>query len=133
MHEAGVAHRDLKPENILLGEGYRFKICDLGLSTTNSRSSSVHGTQTYMAPEIRKGDEYDTRKADIWSFGVVLFIMVAGHPPFMRADSSDPYFSFLLKGKVSEFWTMQEGFHSSENFFGPELKALLSSCLLSPS
>lgn len=84
MQDKKVCHRDLKLENILVDENMRLKIADFGFATYKkiSQLSSYRGTKTYMAPEIREGKVYDGRKSDIFSLGVILFIVVHGIFPF---------------------------------------------------
>jgi calcium-dependent protein kinase len=87
-HNVGIVHRDLKPENLLyLHEGSEennpIKIIDFGLSQSinlNKMLSSKVGTAYYVAPEILAG-KY-TEKCDIWSAGVILYILLSGEPPF---------------------------------------------------
>ena len=87
MHAKGFAHRDIKPENLLLGKDYILKLADFGFSCPlkgKDKSGILHtklGTQGYMAPEVYKKNYVGT-KADIFSAGVILFIMYAGNPPF---------------------------------------------------
>jgi calcium-dependent protein kinase len=89
LHANGICHRDLKPENIMFlnKQTDTIKLIDFGLSkklNTSSnlleRQNSVVGTPYYVAPEVLTMD-YDFR-CDIWSVGVILFIMLSGYPPF---------------------------------------------------
>ncbi|CAM9094682.1 unnamed protein product, partial [Ectocarpus sp. 12 AP-2014] len=110
-HNLFICHRDIKPENILLDSEDNVKIADFGFASimepeprkenVNShinrfrnlpsekmqKMSTMCGTTHYMAPEIVNRDSYRGDKADIWSCGVVLFVLVAGYLPF---DSNNP-------------------------------------------
>jgi len=93
-HSNGVCHRDLKPENLLLDTDGNLKISDFGFSTLNigdpdgdgnARAELLHttcGTPNYVAPEVLGKDGYDGRKADVWSIGVILYVLLAGYLPF---------------------------------------------------
>ncbi|XP_057730491.1 CBL-interacting serine/threonine-protein kinase 10-like isoform X3 [Arachis stenosperma] len=82
-HSRGVYHRDIKPENILLDENGDLKISDFGLSAlaeSKRQDGLLHtpcGTPAYVAPEVIKRKGYDGAKADIWSCGIVLFVLLA--------------------------------------------------------
>lgn len=85
-HEKNVAHRDLKPENILIDPKQRgaIKVIDFGTShlfdAKNPEMHQLYGTAYYIAPEVLEG-KY-TQKCDLWSIGVILYIMLTGKPPF---------------------------------------------------
>ena len=93
-HAVGVAHRDLKPENLLITRDGNLKISDFGLSRLHRHSQheaqpheyakTLTGTLAYVAPEVLQG-RYDAFKADIWSLGCILYVMVTGRFPFGSA------------------------------------------------
>ena len=83
LHSLGIIHRDIKLENIVHSSN-EFRLIDFGLSTIISSSESTldsYGTITYMSPEIIKKEKYNN-KADIWSFGVVVYILLKKRLPF---------------------------------------------------
>jgi serine/threonine protein kinase len=84
-HTNKIAHRDLKPENLLLDNHDQLKISDFGLSgimqTTTVMLSTICGTPHYVAPEVLTGN-YNGMIADIWSCGIILFVMISGCHPF---------------------------------------------------
>eukprot|EP00638_Chattonella_subsalsa_P005902 CAMPEP_0117741722 /NCGR_PEP_ID=MMETSP0947-20121206/5096_1 /TAXON_ID=44440 /ORGANISM="Chattonella subsalsa, Strain CCMP2191" /LENGTH=221 /DNA_ID=CAMNT_0005558061 /DNA_START=33 /DNA_END=695 /DNA_ORIENTATION=+ len=96
-HSQGVYHRDLKPQNLLFGENFQLKIADFGLASVSLKDAPESfletrcGTLPYTAPEIlKKKCKYRGSKADIWSAGVILFVMLTGNqPPFQMAILQD--------------------------------------------
>ena len=93
LHAHGVCHRDLKPENILfsnVADDSCLKLIDFGLSKVLDGESNMKktvGTTFYMAPEVIQGNYNE--KCDIWSCGIILYIMLCGKPPFYSQDEDE--------------------------------------------
>ncbi|KAG6476091.1 hypothetical protein ZIOFF_065327 [Zingiber officinale] len=96
-HSKGVFHRDLKPENLLLDATGTLKITDFGLSALpqqvheDGKLYTTCGTPNYVAPEVVKHKGYDGAKADLWSCGVILYILMAGFLPFEDSNLMSLY------------------------------------------
>nr|NP_001291227.1 CBL-interacting serine/threonine-protein kinase 24-like [Populus euphratica]ACN76477.1 CBL-interacting protein kinase 27 [Populus euphratica] len=89
-HRKGVYHRDLKPENLLLDAFGNLKVSDFGLSALRQKGfgllHTTCGTPNYVAPEVLGHQGYDGAAADVWSCGVILFVLMAGYLPFEEID-----------------------------------------------
>jgi len=102
IHNHGIAHRDLKPENLLLsnenGEPEHVKIADFGLSKEFGveQMATSCGTPDYVAPEVLSGEIYD-KEVDIWSIGVITYVLLCGFPPFY-GETQKELFENILTG-----------------------------------
>eukprot|EP00301_Raphidiophrys_heterophryoidea_P014775 c23235_g1_i1.p1 GENE.c23235_g1_i1~~c23235_g1_i1.p1 ORF type:complete len:336 (+),score=91.34 c23235_g1_i1:258-1265(+) len=121
VHARGIVHRDLKPENILYAnerDDSPIKIADFGLAklynpdSADSDDKNLHtmcGTPGYVAPEILRPKDKKkgyNEQVDIWSTGVILYILLCGFPPFYEEDQ-DTLFRTIVKGKYdfpSPYW-----------------------------
>ena len=129
-HSRGVYHRDLKPENLLLDKNGDLKISDFGLSALyvgdadaegNARSELLHttcGTPNYVAPEVLENHGYDGKKADVWSVGVIVFVLLAGYLPF----EENTMVQLFLKIKAADF--------EYPSWFTPSVKDFLDRILV---
>ncbi|XP_058737137.1 CBL-interacting protein kinase 18-like [Vicia villosa] len=122
-HSRGVCHRDLKPENLLLDENENLKVSDFGLSALSEskrQDGLLHttcGTPAYVAPEVIHRKGYDGSKADLWSCGVILFVLLAGSLPFQDQNLMEMY------RKISQ------GEFKFPKWFAVEVRRLLSKIL----
>lgn len=122
-HARGVYHRDLKPENLLLDEDGDLKVSDFGLSTVSDQIQqdglfhTFCGTPAYVAPEVLARKGYDAAKVDIWSCGVILFVLMAGYLPFHDQNIMSMY-KKIYKGEFR-----------CPRWFSPELTRLLTRVL----
>ncbi|KAK0522852.1 Protein kinase [Tilletia horrida] len=120
-HRHKIVHRDLKPENLLLDEFLNVKIGDFGLSnimTDGDFLKTSCGSPNYAAPEVISGKHYAGPEIDIWSCGVILYVMLCGKLPF-----DDEYIPQLFK-------KINGGIYYLPSFLSPEAKSLLQSMLV---
>jgi len=111
MHSRVVVHRDLKLENILVDSQLNLKIADFGFACYKNIDSltQYRGTMTYMAPEIKEGKTYKGRQVDMFSLGVILFIIVQGIFPFKEARKEEYFYNLLLTGKIDTYFNKVNG------------------------
>ncbi|XP_028623948.1 serine/threonine-protein kinase 33 [Grammomys surdaster] len=113
LHNKDIVHRDLKLENIMVKSSFiddnnemnlNIKVTDFGLAVQKhgSRSEGMMqttcGTPIYMAPEVINAHDY-SQQCDIWSIGVIMYILLCGKPPFM-ANSEEKLFELIKKGEL---------------------------------
>jgi serine/threonine protein kinase len=91
LHHMGIAHCDLKPENIMIDCEGNAKLIDFGLSQEReiANDNEKGGTLLYAAPELLDFGNYNPKKADIWSLGIVLYAMSTGMCPYPRGPASE--------------------------------------------
>jgi serine/threonine protein kinase len=131
IHQQGIVHLDLSLENVLHDGQGLVKICDFGLAhvfqpgeaSVIKGGNARPGKQGYMSPQIFCGQDFDGFQSDVWSCGVMLFIMMCGVPPFSMPHNSDGRFKFIYGGKLRKLlvsWqlmaTLDEGVY--ELLFG---------------
>uniref|UniRef100_A0A0E0JFE1 non-specific serine/threonine protein kinase n=1 Tax=Oryza punctata TaxID=4537 RepID=A0A0E0JFE1_ORYPU len=123
-HARGVFHRDIKPENLLVDDAGDLKVSDFGLSAVADQMRhdglfhTFCGTPAYVAPEVLSRRGYDAAKADLWSCGVVLFVLMAGYLPFQD------------RNLVGMYRKIHKGDFRCPKWFSPELIRLLRGVLV---
>lgn len=102
LHLNKISHRDLKPENILLSSNSALiKVIDFGLATetvSNCELSTQCGSPNYSSPEMLIGNKYDGHLVDIWSIGIIAYVMICGYLPFEDSNEKN-LIKKILKGK----------------------------------
>jgi len=112
LHQNRIMHRDLKPENFLLAakgpiEKGTLKLIDFGFSkrlAVNEHCETLCGTLLYIAPEVLN-ERYDF-KADVWSLGIILYLMLSGRLPWGDATNDDVLTKVVKQGTISTDWGM---------------------------
>ena len=120
-HHNQILHRDIKLDNILIDQDLTVKICDFGVSRFIREGEVVKeqcGTPAYIAPEIIKNKGYTGFAADIWSTGVLLYVMITGTFPF-TADNLTQLNKTICRGKFL-----------APSFISPEAQDLLKRMLV---
>jgi len=122
INNCGFIHRDLKPENILIMNDDTLKITDFGFcEKMNCVSSKIVGTEGYMPPEVLKNENLIPQQIDVFSLGVILFLLVAGEFPFGEPNKDDEFYKYIIEENWDEYWKLVD----SNNHFSQDLKNLI--------
>ena len=101
MHKHGIIYRDIKPENFLMDEDGYLKIADFGMAkilNPNEKATSFCGTPEYLAPEVITGEGHNAC-ADWWSFGILIYEMLCGIPPFY-CDNTERMYELITRADL---------------------------------
>lgn len=123
LHQNNIVHGDIKPENILLGNDFAPKLIDFGFSTildkkNNNIIFATEGSDIYSSPELKKANinGYDGIKSDIFSLGVLLFVITVGRFPFYRSSYSDKKYRLIMNKKFEKYWSNFDKYNLSNEF-----------------
>ena len=120
LHKNGISHGDIKLENIMLTKNFNSKLIDFGFSSLseNGKIYSISGTKHYASPEVytsaTKG--YSGEKNDIFSLGVLLFVLITGVFPFEKPSAVDPTYKLIIKNDYEGFWSKNKFNFCSNEF-----------------
>ena len=122
LHKKRIIHCDIKPENVLIGNDFNIKLIDFGYSEYVSKNNNIihstSGSDTYCSPEIRRSymEGYDGIKSDIFSLGVLLFVIRVGKFPFKYSVYNDKRYRLIMEKDYESYWNGFKKENLSEEF-----------------
>lgn len=130
LHSQGVAHMDLRPENLLLAEDLNLKISNFHVAhEKNDTDMTWGGIKNYTAPELLRNDCTDPQATDIYSAGIILFVLMTGYFPYMKDAKLEGYdLEELLRNEDPLFWKVHAHINkNNKKTLSPEFKSLFLS------
>ena len=122
LHENRIVHGDIKPENVIFGNNFKVKLIDFGFSEMLGKEDNFiynyKGSEIYISPEIknRNMEGYDGIKSDIFSMGVLLFVITVGRFPFEYCGYSDRKYRLIMNKKFEDFWCYCQEYNLTKEF-----------------
>lgn len=132
LHLQGFAHMDIKPDNLLLSKDFTLKLADFDqLSSLQDTSKRAKGTPGYRAPEVKDQTYQNLVAADIFSAGVVLFVLKSRVPPFAEGKLSKgvDLYQELIKENNEKFWKAHSKVQQDYTLFSESFKELIKKML----
>jgi serine/threonine protein kinase len=127
MHSSGIAHMDLKLDNILIDDDFNPKVIDFDVSQSlTDKKQFGTGTVVYRAPEVKERNCQNFMAADIYSLGVILFVMVSGNPPYeeKQKERNGPWIYSrdytLMRINNARYWEREAKARGGRNFYTKE-------------
>ena len=109
IHNANICHKNLNPTSIIFDGNYNPKICNFYLSSIYANNLNEYfGTREFISPEILEKQPHDGFKADIFSLGQLLFVMVNNILGFKSTDDKAQYYSFIKNQQFNEYWKLEQ-------------------------
>ena len=127
LHDNRIAHCDIKPENVMVGNDFSIKLIDFGFSQILEKEDNLiynnKGSEVYSSPEVQNKNVngYDGLKSDIFSLGVLLFVITVRYFPFDKSNYLDRKYRLIMSRNYNEFWCYFQQFNLS-----PEFKDLIN-------